>query len=390
MTSPTNYTGNDFGLLAGALRGYRVWQMKPDADLSSDRFRRYRLYSLNNQRWETAELVAQCLKYGVMSGRPLPAWFPGPNGPGSSFHGEKSPSKNCTCGIYACHTTGGDFAVLASERQTALNQRIAGVVEGTGRVVVGKHGFRSEKMRIIALVHPHPSMATVPYSIRSMQYREDAPYPGGHSIIAVEVVVAVADGTDVRFTFSFSKEELYYSGNSLESLANRKIDRHMYYYMLAHGLLVDEGTISQIAELYGVKVFDSVLDMLKEFPPISVEHLLPAKKLAPPSIPVRFSTGGFVTSGSWNVNLSAAQVQQIQGAFNIPGSVINWAGMQSQLAAAAAASATSMKELNDAIDGLFSLAKKTPIMEEAPPKAAPPAKRRRPWLKKARRRWRQK
>lgn len=70
-------------------------------------------------------------------------------------HGE-SPAKNCTCGFYAHYDHVTDFYPdfdwnLQGDTSNDVRLVVKGVVEGTGRVVMGTKGVRAQKIKIVAI-----------------------------------------------------------------------------------------------------------------------------------------------------------------------------------------------------------------------------------------------
>lgn len=63
----------------------------------------------------------------------------------------KAPDIDCTCGFYAYFGNAGNAAHM-----TTSGQRVVGIVEASGRCVVGDLGFRAEKIKIVALVGNFP------------------------------------------------------------------------------------------------------------------------------------------------------------------------------------------------------------------------------------------
>jgi hypothetical protein len=57
------------------------------------------------------------------------------------------PNRDCECGIYAYFTT--DRLVGSSHELTAV---VTGVVEGTGKTLVGEFGFRTAHAKVLALM----------------------------------------------------------------------------------------------------------------------------------------------------------------------------------------------------------------------------------------------
>lgn len=116
----SEYSGR--ALVPGTLRGYRSWRVTLDEGL---------LMAVNfDYTWQPGENHATCLD-----------WPP-------TFQTEhQAPQLNCTCGFYACY----------SPATTQWGQAIPfmGVVELSGRMVLGTRGVRAERARIVASLQPY-------------------------------------------------------------------------------------------------------------------------------------------------------------------------------------------------------------------------------------------
>lgn len=116
----SEYSGR--ALVPGTLRGYRSWRVTFDEGL---------LMAVNfDYTWQPGENHATCLD-----------WPP-------TFQTEhQAPQLNCTCGFYACY----------SPATTQWGQAIPfmGVVELSGRMVLGTRGVRAERARIVASLQPY-------------------------------------------------------------------------------------------------------------------------------------------------------------------------------------------------------------------------------------------
>ena len=328
MTTPTNYTGDSFGMLMGALRGYRVWTAKK-TPIEKDGDPMFRLYSLNSERWDGPEMTAQCRKA---------AWITKEVGHASS------PDKNCTCGIYACHEPKGDFTNLVQERPSYDGTtRIAGVVEGTGRIVVGHYGFRSEHMRIVALVKPVFPSHQMRYTIinltwfhYSLSYVNYGMPPG----VEVRVQLALDNGRLMDLNFRYSEEMIMGYGRyvSLDDLVLEDVSKHMTAFFAREDIPRQESSIQALADFYQVPVLENLEEMTEKLPPISVEHLLPKKKSRIEGL-AGFSVGGPLTSSQWNWPLNQ--------------SILTGTWATSGLSAAAAASASAMRDFNTALNAHY-------------------------------------
>lgn len=174
-------------LVPAALRGYRSWRVQ-DARLRSTGV---------SHVWNTPEVAAQCLAPAVGGGSD-------PDCPCDLClrNTHASPHRGCTCGIYGWYNP-ADQRLVAGD--------VFGAVEATGRVVLASHGFRAERVRMLAL-----AIEPISY-LRSM-------------------------------TLSFS----LYTPPSGEDLH----------------------TIARWAKEHGVPVFPSKIEMLAEFPPEDVSSLV--------------------------------------------------------------------------------------------------------------------
>lgn len=81
------------------------------------------------------------------------SWFGAPYAGAGMYH-PGVPTVHCDCGFWA-YTTGEHFL-------SVTGPAAVGVVEGWGRMVVGPHGFRAQKARIVALAFPRPNVTPPP------------------------------------------------------------------------------------------------------------------------------------------------------------------------------------------------------------------------------------
>lgn len=122
-------------MVAATLRGYRSWQLKKYKGKPA-------LGSMGvATHWETKRLEAKCVTSGAGSMPPY-VW-------GGMVRGEMPPKNHsspeiaCRCGIYGWY-----------EPEWALKEHagpILGVVEYSGKILLGTKGFRAEKAEIVAL-----------------------------------------------------------------------------------------------------------------------------------------------------------------------------------------------------------------------------------------------
>lgn len=113
--SQRDYKGNDL-LILDSVIGYRQWNWD-----------NYRLQSMKPGSWTNGSLTAECHHFSVID----------------SPEKHRSPDLDCTCGIYAHY-----LPIESYERQ---NSNVFGVVEASGKILMGTKGFRAEKVKILAL-----------------------------------------------------------------------------------------------------------------------------------------------------------------------------------------------------------------------------------------------
>jgi hypothetical protein len=114
-------------VVPAALRGYRTWDIH-DGQLESLR---------SDYRWTFGEQAAQCralactcLFCNVGRERALEAG------------GHDVPAEACGCGLYGWYAP-GDTRLMSGQ--------VFGAIEVTGRVLMGTHGFRAERARVLGL-----------------------------------------------------------------------------------------------------------------------------------------------------------------------------------------------------------------------------------------------
>jgi hypothetical protein len=111
----------DATVVPAALRGYRTWRIDPSGQLAS--------YALP-YAWRMGEQRAACFRpgYGCV----------------------EAPSDTCMCGFYGWYSP-HDTRLMAGD--------VLGAIEVRGRVLLGTHGFRAERARVLGLVLPAGSKA---------------------------------------------------------------------------------------------------------------------------------------------------------------------------------------------------------------------------------------
>jgi hypothetical protein len=112
--SQRDYKGTD-SLIIDSVIGYRQWFFVGNS-----------LIGTMSVDWNTGNLRAECK-----------------NNSGEVEISHKAPHLGCTCGIYAHY--------LPLESYHSWSRRVFGVVEASGRILMGTKGFRAEKAKIVAL-----------------------------------------------------------------------------------------------------------------------------------------------------------------------------------------------------------------------------------------------
>lgn len=112
-------------LVPGVLRGYRTW-----AGMTHDG----RLRSVGmSHAWGPAPFGGESEPAVCLRGSVLPPFPP---------HDEGAPGRQCPCGLY------GWYAPDDTRMATAA---IVGVVQARGRVILGTHGFRAERLEVLGV-----------------------------------------------------------------------------------------------------------------------------------------------------------------------------------------------------------------------------------------------
>lgn len=118
--------------IGAPLRGWREWGLGPDG-----------IRGALGKRWRPGVNVAQChgphaTMLRVLDDMLVAAGLPAPRHVVEPW---------CTCGLYSWRRP---------DRIGSRPDKITGVVEMWGRVLVGEHGFRAEYARVVALAGPRP------------------------------------------------------------------------------------------------------------------------------------------------------------------------------------------------------------------------------------------
>ncbi len=116
-----DYQGEEI-LIPSSVLGFRQWYWKNGS-----------ISSYGDSKWSNGSLTSVCERF---------------TGLGEEKEDHSSPELDCTCGIYA------HYLPLESYERT---HNVFGVVEASGRLLMGTKGFRAEKAKIVALSGYGPS-----------------------------------------------------------------------------------------------------------------------------------------------------------------------------------------------------------------------------------------
>lgn len=117
MFSQRDYSGEKNFLTIEGVLGYRQWAYTPQTGLSS----------MKSADWSTGKTHAECQRMVFEN----------------NFKEHKSPEISCYCGIYAHY--------LPLESYTRNYSSVFGVIEASGKILMGTKGYRAEKAKILAL-----------------------------------------------------------------------------------------------------------------------------------------------------------------------------------------------------------------------------------------------
>lgn len=153
MTKPSvrAFSGLDFDFAVGQLYGLRVWKM-------DERGRLRAKHVSHAPAWRPGLNMATCERDdyalgGWLAPASLRAFFDPPKKEPAEPAPAKErrhqvPVEDCGCGFYAY--TGTDRPEISDRK----SEDVVGVIRGTGRTLIGTHGFRCEKAEIVALLDP--------------------------------------------------------------------------------------------------------------------------------------------------------------------------------------------------------------------------------------------
>jgi hypothetical protein len=248
-----NYGGDHVTLVPGRLRGYRSWRLNwPTGYSPVPRVLRYQnrrpvyLGALTAPQWwrpgdqPAAECVRELLVQDGIYALPPEA--------SSAEHplDQPIPAKDCSCGYYAQHSSSYVADDMESITCVCATCRVrgavvGGVVEGWGRVEVGKLGWRAARARIVALHVPYPR--PVKKRIRKLNKPQHLTW------------VRVSTGTEVSETSDcdFDEEVVEVMCPAAEST----------YHQLRYALAAE----------YQVPIYWSWADLVTDYPPTDLAAL---------------------------------------------------------------------------------------------------------------------
>jgi hypothetical protein len=123
-------------VVPGTLRGFRHFRLSiapPDGSL----------LSINDSTpYDTGIMKASC-KPPRTSANPFPL------GPDERHPETDAPAQKCTCGIYGWYNPSAIDPGFGRS-----SERVTGVIEASGKIVLGTRGFRAQAARIVAIVMP--------------------------------------------------------------------------------------------------------------------------------------------------------------------------------------------------------------------------------------------
>lgn len=124
MFSQRDYKGDEL-LVLESVRGFKQWTWSKER----------KLVSMFPADWTNGSLTSECSRYALNKDK------------ASVRH--RSPDLECTCGVYAHY--------LPLESYEKPRGCIFGVVEASGKILMGTKGFRAEKAKVVALGGYGPS-----------------------------------------------------------------------------------------------------------------------------------------------------------------------------------------------------------------------------------------
>lgn len=124
-------------LVPGVLRGYRTWQMVTEHRMTGSGLDAMVevvpvLRGNFGQQWDSPVMHATCRRSDA------------------DHNQHPAPNTGCKCGVYGYYK---NSAIYCDDDQT-----VVGVIEASGRVLMGEYGFRAQRARIVALAPADPRL----------------------------------------------------------------------------------------------------------------------------------------------------------------------------------------------------------------------------------------
>lgn len=240
MTNPE--FSNSGEMVASTLRGYRSWVLRAvEPDTAMD-YRKdgWVLGSVGvGAHWESKSITARCVKFGsVVAASMLKNW-----GIEAKNKDHEAPHNGCTCGIYGWYEP-----EWANRYHTGS---IMGVVEYSGRILMGSKGFRAEKAKVVAITMGSSKVARDQFA-KSIHFIE-------HLKKFIEVMSEGTNNSIVRVNYG-----------GLQGFLSEKMNADMKDY---------EKTVRTIVENMGIEYLESCDMMREKYPPEldTVENIIGSK-----------------------------------------------------------------------------------------------------------------
>jgi hypothetical protein len=178
----------EWDMAVGEVYGYRWWKLKIDPALAGYARQFHspgaidaRLSGANNGIWSTGKNEAQCTSAQTM----IPSWEDLFAGRKPLVHEPPEYRVSCGCGFWAyfdkeldvTNVIGGMAGPNPYFTSATAMIPIFGVVKGTGRVIIGEKGFRSQYAQIIGLCVPPKAVEQLGWAY--IEERKSFYAPGG-------------------------------------------------------------------------------------------------------------------------------------------------------------------------------------------------------------------
>lgn len=216
----------DFAI--GEVMGYRWWKLAIPAGMAGYemapvyRVEDHPLQGANSKSWYNGVNEAAC----------APSYLWGYTGSNRSFqHEPPEYRESCACGFWAYfdpdirveHVLGGLDRAVANNMGEFAQIPVYGVVRGTGRVIIGEKGFRSQYAEILGLAIPDcvPVMLSVNIKKMTEFEMEKAGYTNLHRVSSSQSIKGLLSGLAKKGTaivVGKSEEEYSYAQTHLQRM----------------------------------------------------------------------------------------------------------------------------------------------------------------------------